>query len=257
MFVSAFAVTTSAGGQHIGDISPTLVPVDGKLAQIVTNDIGPQGEILPGARIFDARFGDSGFPEFTANPGFDASPGTFEPGTRVGFHAPEGFFRFAGDALDPVTTERLNVKFLTLQTDIGSAPDPGFDLAVQSNGGWHRHFSFTIKDVAQPLPPAGIYVLPMTLYSTDPSVLDSELFWLVFDYGAGPIAQAAAMDWIAANLLAPSCPADLNADGDVGASDLTILLGSWGTGGSADLNGDGITGAGDLAVLLSAWGSCP
>ncbi len=56
-----------------------------------------------------------------------------------------------------------------------------------------------------------------------------------------------------------SCPADLNGDGTVGASDLAILLGSWGSclGCPADLDGDGAVGPFDLALLLGDWGPCP
>lgn len=53
------------------------------------------------------------------------------------------------------------------------------------------------------------------------------------------------------------CPADLDHDGMVSASDLAILLGGWGTTGATDLDGSGITNAADLAVLLGAWGACP
>ena len=51
---------------------------------------------------------------------------------------------------------------------------------------------------------------------------------------------------------------DLDADGLVGASDLAILLGSWGpcAACAADFNGDGVVNASDLAVLLGSWGSC-
>lgn len=56
---------------------------------------------------------------------------------------------------------------------------------------------------------------------------------------------------------APSCPADLDGDGTVGASDLASLLGSWGPNtGPADLDGDGAVGASDLASLLGSWGPC-
>ncbi len=51
------------------------------------------------------------------------------------------------------------------------------------------------------------------------------------------------------------CPGDLNLDGNVGAADLAILLGAWGTP-NADLDGDGTTNASDLAILLGAWGPC-
>ena len=55
------------------------------------------------------------------------------------------------------------------------------------------------------------------------------------------------------------CPADLNGDGAVGATDLAEILGSWGSVKNipADLNDDGVVGAADLAVLLGAWGACP
>jgi hypothetical protein len=56
------------------------------------------------------------------------------------------------------------------------------------------------------------------------------------------------------------CPADLDADGLVGATDLSALLGAWGStgtaAGDADIDGDGSVGAADLAALLAAWGSC-
>jgi len=54
---------------------------------------------------------------------------------------------------------------------------------------------------------------------------------------------------------APACPADLDNNGVVGGSDLTILLGAWGTAGG-DLNGDGTTGGSDLTIMLGAWGNC-
>jgi hypothetical protein len=55
------------------------------------------------------------------------------------------------------------------------------------------------------------------------------------------------------------CPADIDGDGTVGATDIAILLGSWGSakGGAADIDGDGAIGGLDLAALLAAWGDCP
>lgn len=81
------------------------------------------------------------------------------------------------------------------------------------------------------------------------------------DTGSGtpPIVDMGAYEF----QVAPNpCPADLDGDGMVGASDLALLLSAWGeTGGKsgpppADLDGDGTVGAGDLAILLSAWGAC-
>jgi hypothetical protein len=47
--------------------------------------------------------------------------------------------------------------------------------------------------------------------------------------------------------------ADLDGDGHVCGSDLTILLGNWGGCCTADLDGDGTVGGSDLTLLLAAW----
>jgi len=48
---------------------------------------------------------------------------------------------------------------------------------------------------------------------------------------------------------------DLDGDGIVGGSDLTILLAAWGSaGGPADLDEDGSVGGSDLTILLANWG---
>ena len=53
------------------------------------------------------------------------------------------------------------------------------------------------------------------------------------------------------------CPADLDGDAQVSASDLAAILAAWGQAGPTDLDGDGTTGAPDLAAVLAAWGACP
>jgi len=48
---------------------------------------------------------------------------------------------------------------------------------------------------------------------------------------------------------------DLSQDGVVDASDLSTVLGAWGTvGTTGDVNGDGVVNASDLALLLGNWG---
>jgi hypothetical protein len=71
-----------------------------------------------------------------------------------------------------------------------------------------------------------------------------------------PLANAGAI--YIARVTTP-CPPDLDGNGDVGASDLSLVLLAWGTSGlgnAADLNGDGEVGAADLSLLLEAWGIC-
>jgi len=249
--IAALLVTTSfAMAQHLGDISVSVV--DGS---IHTASITAKG--LIDTRVYPATFGDTGVARFTSNPGFDALPSTFVAGSRVGFNALEGLRRFTGTDVEPVTNERLEVKFLTVVRLIGPAPQSGFDLAVQTNGGYHRHFNFTLKPDGGTLPASGIYVAEFELYSNDGVTLPSDPFFIVFNDGrpSGELDEAVA--WVAANLLdaGSNCPADLDGDGNVGASDLSTLLGAWGTG-TADLDSDSDTGASDLAVLLASWGAC-
>ncbi len=61
---------------------------------------------------------------------------------------------------------------------------------------------------------------------------------------------------------ASACPADLDGDGAVNASDLAELLTAWGVcpaGANcpADIDADGGVGATDLSILLNNWNSCP
>ena len=54
-----------------------------------------------------------------------------------------------------------------------------------------------------------------------------------------------------------SIPGDLNGDGTVNVTDLSILLSNWGktgvTAAQGDLNGDGTVNVTDLSILLSNW----
>lgn len=53
----------------------------------------------------------------------------------------------------------------------------------------------------------------------------------------------------------PSCvTGDLNCDGFVNGTDLSLLLAAWGSGGPSDLNGDGVVSGTDLTILLGRWG---
>lgn len=62
---------------------------------------------------------------------------------------------------------------------------------------------------------------------------------------------------------AAPCIGDIDASGNVGFSDLLVLLASWGSCPQppdpcpANLDGDGDVDFGDLLILLSAWGPCP
>jgi hypothetical protein len=55
--------------------------------------------------------------------------------------------------------------------------------------------------------------------------------------------------------LVPVMVADLNSDGHVDGTDLSILLAAWGHSGTpADLDGSGVVDGLDLSSMLAAWG---
>jgi hypothetical protein len=51
------------------------------------------------------------------------------------------------------------------------------------------------------------------------------------------------------------CATDLDGDGQVGASDLSLVLANWGSA-AGDVTGDGTTDAADLSEVLATWGVC-
>jgi glucose/arabinose dehydrogenase len=55
-----------------------------------------------------------------------------------------------------------------------------------------------------------------------------------------------------------NCPADVNGDGDVGVSDILMLIESWGpcAGCSADVNDDGVVNVTDMLEVVGSWGPC-
>ena len=73
-------------------------------------------------------------------------------------------------------------------------------------------------------------------------------------HGEDQLRGAAYMYNLALNC---HCPQDLNADGNVGTSDLLALFAQWGTAGSADFDESGAVGIADLLILFANWGSCP
>lgn len=68
----------------------------------------------------------------------------------------------------------------------------------------------------------------------------------------GPAAFAYAQQLWGSRL----CTGDITQDGSVDGVDLAVLLGQWGSTGSADINGDGLVDGTDLGSLLGGFGPC-
>ena len=252
------ATAASATAQHTSDVG--LRTVDGRVTTTAVTTSG-YGE---GQRVFAGAFGDTGSTWFTSNPGYDALPGTFPVSTRIGF-------RFTGPILvwngttfvetspaGPLAGERLRISYLTANTTSSNGPVAGFDLAVQSDGGWHRHLSMTLQPAAgSATPDVGVYLAPLELYSTAPTLLPSPEYWIILNGGASQTTFDAAYLAAQQAMNPPVCIGDLNNDRVVNGADLGILLGAWGLPGSADFDGNGVVDGADLGTLLGAWGACP
>jgi len=248
----AISSSQPAAAQHAGDILLSI-----EAGTILTGQIDAGGIWTSPVQVFTGEFGDSGFPTFTANPGFDCLVGTFQPGTKIGFNIIEPLQVWNGNGFEVAGSEFIEISFLTLAVQTGDAFVPGFELAVQPNGGFHRHYNMFLLSAAGQ-PQSDVYLLVREMYSTDPAVGASAPIYLLLNYGADVQSLLAAQAWLLAQLSPPACAADLDGDGEVGGADLGVLLAAWGTGDQLpDLDESGIVDGADLGVLLAAWGSCP
>ena len=104
-------------------------------------------------------------------------------------------------------------------------------------------------------PPAGIVINPQTGVISWANPVASQFQYMLFVRATNASGSDTEILYLA--IAEAACSADINEDGTVNASDLSILLGYWG-GSQAwvDLDHNGVVAASDLAILLSAWGPC-
>ncbi|MCE2885409.1 MAG: M12 family metallo-peptidase [Planctomycetaceae bacterium] len=186
----------------------------------------------------------------TALPDFEGlTPYLASHATVVDAEATVGVFLDSGrtDAVGAVFEGWLEVPAdgawtLSLESDDGSRLLVG-DEVVVSNDGLHgmTERSGTIGLAA------GRHAIRIEYFDRDgPAGLI--LRW------AGPSTPRAVVPGSALSNGGSDEPADFDNDGVVGASDLSLLLASWGTANATyDLTGDGLVSAQDLAALLFAW----
>jgi len=256
MMVPIMVVALAARGawaQHHGDVFITV-----ETDQLVTGLIEDDGDVELPERVFESEFGESGIPGFTDEPGFDGEAGTFEPDQRIGWNAMAGLLRWTGDGFAAAGEETLRVSFASLEFTVEDEPVNGFDLAVSSDGSFHRHLNFLLLGgEGDPLP--GVYLLELELVATEHGVESSNSFWIVFNHDADEAEYDAATDWVREHLAGEgACAGDTNHDDVVDTDDLLAVLAAWGSceGCAADVNEDGLVNTDDLLLLLSAWGSC-
>ena len=247
---AASLTATSSAQPHAGDV-----------ALYVKNSTIHTGVFTNGAysqvRLFAATLGAVA-PNFTADPGFDCSPGTFPVPSRNGFNIRGPLAVWTGSAFEAAAAARMNLSFSTLSVSSPVTPQvaAGFTLSVGSNGQWHRHLDYTLSDGA----PDGVYLLELELFSTSAAIAPSEPFWILFNQNASGQAMLDAAAWVERIYLAPpACPADFNRDGGVDGGDIETFFVAWEVGDpSADVNLDGGVDGSDIESFFVAWqnGGC-
>jgi hypothetical protein len=240
-----------AHAQHAGDVAVTVM--DGVLR---TNAFDDQGAMRP-ARLFTATLGDTGVPEFTADPGYEAAAGTFPTGTRIGWKAMSGLRRWNGASFEP-TDARMQFRYLTASFTVSSTAVTGFTLIVQSDGGLHRHLNMTLSMADASTPPAGAYLAEMQLFTTSPA-MSGETYWLLFNQSLSEEAFAAIATEARDQLEGAPCAEDIDGNGEVDTGDVAFALLDFGPcpGCPADLDGSGEVDFGDVALILLSTGPCP
>ncbi|MCA9295811.1 MAG: hypothetical protein KC983_04825 [Phycisphaerales bacterium] len=250
----ALLVVTSARAQHAGDVY--VADDDGVL---VTGAIIGGETISVPETVFVSTLNANGF---SSNPGFDTTPQMFDVGTRLGFNLRSPLEIWTGCGFDPAVDAGLRVSFFTVAVDSGDGFVPGFDLAVEGNGGWHKHLTHNVRSLPDDgVAPNGIYLMEFELYSTDTDLETSAPFWFVYAFGADPEELDRAVGWTLSHKAHdPSCRADCTPvlpDGSVGngmvnIDDLLAVVNSFGAlEGPCDLqpaNCDGTFGNGDINI---------
>jgi hypothetical protein len=73
-------------------------------------------------------------------------------------------------------------------------------------------------------------------------------------YNAGTLAPTIEVTYEGGT---PPCPGDVDEDGEIGGTDLAMILGFWGSSNPlCDLDGNGSVDGMDLALVLGRWGDC-
>jgi hypothetical protein len=244
-------LTAPLHAQHATDIAVTVS--EGALQ---TNRYDENLQLAP-ARVFTGTFGDTGVPQFTADPGYEAASGTFTSGTRIGWRSVAPLLRW--DGADFVATDaQVQFKYLTASFVVGTTPVTGFTVLVSSSGGLHRHLNMTLLGAGGAAPLAGAYLVPMQLYTTTPS-MQSETYWLVLNESLPQLAFEAAVTEARARFEATPCFGDVDGSGEVDNGDVAFALLDYGpcTGCPSDLDGTGEVDFGDVALILLSTGPCP
>ena len=238
--------------QHAGDIFINL-----QADKIHTGLVEDDEVVEANERVFESEFGESGVPGYSDEPGWEAFPGTFEPGSSLGWNALAGVSRWNGSGFDTGIDETIEMAFASLSFTIGNAPISGFELVVAEDGSFHRHIGFYLDSPTND-PAVGIYLVELELHALG-DYETSDSFWIVFNNLASEEDHEAAVEWVEENMANElRCTGDLTGDNVVDLADFSeflIQFGNVGSGLSADLDEDQDVHVNDFSEFLVNFGN--
>lgn len=254
LFPVLVAASTAAAQLHSGDILLTVAN-----GRITTGAVDQNGQPVAGQRVFLATFGNLGA-NATNNPGFDSTVGVFTPGTANGFRLLGPLRLWSNGNYNTIPDERVGVTLSIfpplgpVTTPLTDTPVTGFTVQVLSAGDWHHHLEYNLLAPAD----AGIYLLEMSIFSTDSAVADSPPLWLVLNKSSTPADHQAAFVEARYVFAREGCAADWNRDHAVQPADVASFVNQWfgdlsGGGLLADINGDGQIAPADVAQFVNLW----
>lgn len=190
--VALLAVASSpAVAQHAHGDDIFLALEGGRIATFELHEGEPEAQ-----RVFGAELGEEE-PFFADHPGFDNAAGTFPLGSLVGFDFEGSLLRWTGTGFAPAA-ETMTASYregpVTSSATSGAGAVPGFGLAVDADGTWHRHLGWTLNGIGGADPGVGVFAARLALWSDAPAIGRSDEFWIVFNHGDDEANHDAAID---------------------------------------------------------------
>lgn len=208
----AFLVARAAADDF--DVRPIVV--DGR---ITTNGFSDAfGDINLGQRVFVYDFQqDPGDPFFTSDPGFNAASGSGLPaGSQVKFNVPSAadfglpanLSYWDGSASPSFGSVPAGESLLWNlgSNNLGVGDSLGFQAGfllqvVSSTGAMHKHLGAFLNGSGGNDPANGIYLIPIELTDSDPSITKSKPFFILYNNGLSEAQADAAANYVQTHVI--------------------------------------------------------
>ena len=207
--VSAGLMASAASAQILdGDVHLTIEGGQLRTGLIAEDD----SYVYNGIRAFYGELGLD-LPNTAADPGFKAEPGTFTPGTLIGFNFTRALHVWNGTNFDAIAGSTMTMSFATesFTTPATDVFTPGFTIPVDPTGEFHHHPTFVLNSPASD----GIYLLDVSLTGT--GLASAPPIWMLWNQNMDVATAETAYDYALANVPAPTGFA-------VGAAGMTMAL---------------------------------